>query len=119
MLTSTVLVLLSRASLIHSNSVPFITTSLNTVNTIVESMYSSLVNSVKVVVMLKPKLSTVLRLEVLSYVMSIGVCPGRVTRHVSCTVSLLDWMEQLYGTISPGQLMSSLETFGWSGAKTT
>ena len=36
-----------------------------------------------------------------------------------CTYSLLDWMEQLYGIVSPEHSMSLLETFLSNGAKVT
>ena len=103
---------MSRSSLIHSSIVPFITTSLSTVNIMVDSVYKSTVKFVKVVVMLLSNtVSTVLEMVVLSYVMLTGTIPGRVTYHVSCTVSLLDAMEHLYNIVSPGQLISSLKKF--------
>ena len=40
-----------------------------------------------------------------------GMCPGMVTLHVRCGVSLLINMAQLYSNVSPGQSMSFLLVF--------
>ena len=40
-----------------------------------------------------------------------GMCPGMVTLHVRCGVSLLVNMVQLYSNVSPGQSMSFLLVF--------
>ena len=81
------------------------------VNTMIDSMYSSLLYVDNIVSTPIAKLSMLLRIEVWSYVMSIGMTPGRVTRHSRCTVSLLDNMEQLYDIVSIGQSMSVLAVF--------
>ena len=47
------------------------------------------------------------------------VSPGSVTLQIKCTVSLFDIIEQLYGMISPGQLISPLDTTGGRGVMET
>ncbi len=76
-----------------------------------DSIYSSLLYCVNIVVIPIAKLLIMFSMEVVSYMMDRGVDPGRVTFHTKCTVSLLDCMEQLYDIVSPGQSMSDLLVF--------
>ncbi len=67
-----------------------------TVKRMTDSMYSLLLYSVNVVLILAPNKESILpRIEVLSYAIVIGICPRRVTAQVSTLPSLLGIMEQL------------------------
>ncbi len=67
-----------------------------TVKRMTDSMYSLLLYSVNVVLILAPSKESILpRIEALSYVMLIGICPRRVIVQVNTPSSLLGIMEQL------------------------
>ncbi len=109
--TNTIVDMLSRFAILHCTFDWLKVTPINTVKTIMDSIYSSLLYCVNIVLTPIAKLSAMLSMVVLSYMMERGVDPGRVTLHIRCTVSLLDFIEQLYDIVSPGQSISGLIMF--------
>ncbi len=105
-LTYTVSVSVARSSLLHSSKVPFMETFCKTVNTISDSAFSSILYWVSLAVRFIGKKFRVFRSESFVYSIMMVSCPGKVTSHFSCTVSLLDWTEHMYGIVSPGHSMS-------------
>ncbi len=118
-LTNTIVDMLSRLAILHCTFDWLKITPINTVKTIVDSIYSSLLYCVNTVLTPIAKLFIMFSMEVLSYMMERGVDPGRVTLHTRCTVSLLDFIEQLYDIVSPGQSISDLIVFLSSNSNET
>ncbi len=96
------------SSIEHFNLVPFICTFLLTLSTIIDSIYTPVINLVKTELTPVVKMSILLRAEVLLYVILIGMRPGNTTLHIRLRVSLLESMVQLYDSVSPGQSISDL-----------
>ncbi len=109
--TNTIVDMLSRFAILHCTFDWLEVTPVNTVKTIMDSIYSSLLYCVNIVLTPIAKLLTLFIIEVLLYIIERGVDPGRVTLHTRCTVSLLDCIEQLYDIVSPGQSISDLIVF--------
>ena len=109
--TNTIVDMLSRFAILHCTFDWLKVTPINTVKTIMDSIYSSLLYCVNIVLTPIAKLFILFIIEVLLYMMERGVDPGRVTLHTRCTVSLLDCIEQLYDIVSPGQSISDLIVF--------